>query len=97
MANPTITINGKDIEMQSKARLWRIVAEFQEKRKGAIPTEDFIEEHCKVIAAAYGLTTDEVLDNIDIADVLPICLQAVKTVGDKLTEKVKKNPEEKAI
>lgn len=99
MTKPTITINGKEIEIKTKARLWRVVAEFNEKRrKKEIATDDFVDEHCKVIATAYGVSVDDVLDNIDIADVLPTCLEVLNYTGDKLTSKMlKKNQDESEI
>ncbi len=93
---PTITINGKEFEIKVKAKLWRIVSEFNEKRKNKqISTADFVDEHCKIIAAAYGLTVDEVLNDMDLEDVIPACVKVINYIGEKLAEKsIKKNLEE---
>ena len=89
MATPTITINGEEKTIKTKARLWRVMAEFNEKRKN-LSSADFVEEHCKVIATACGLTLDEVLDNMEISDVVPVCLKIIDYVGEQLTAKTLK-------
>lgn len=97
MATPTITINGKEIPMKTKARIWRVISEFNEKRKN-IPIADFVEEHCKIISAAYGLTLDDVLENMEIRDVVPVCYQVINYVGEQLTAKSeKKNQDESEL
>lgn len=92
MATPTITINGKEITFNPKARIWRMVAEFQQKQK-EIGRSDLIEEHCKFLADVYGVNADEVLDNFEIADVIPATLAVIEYVTGALTSKVGKKNE----
>ena len=71
MATPTITINGKEIEMKKlTARIWRETTKINEKRKD-ISSVDAIDIYCAVIATAFGVTADEILDNLYIEDIMP--------------------------
>ena len=95
MERPTITINGNGIVMpEVKARVWLEVMKFESVRK-ELKSVDAIEKYCAVIAMAFGVSVDEVLDNLDIADVLPTYFAVLNCVVAMLTEKLaKKNTEE---
>lgn len=103
MDKPTITINGEVKVMPPvKARAWRELMqceeEFKELRKD-FKSDDAIEKHCEIIAKLFGVTADEVLDNLDIDDVLPTYFRALGYVVAMLTDKLsgdKKNAVETA-
>lgn len=94
MEKPKITINGKEIEMvEVKARMWREIMEFEEKR-GKLNSPTAIDEYCGIIATAFDVTVDEVLDNLNLNDVIPKYFAVLDEVISMLTEKVgKKNVE----
>ena len=88
MDKPTIIINGKEIEMQTpKARLWREIVKFNDERRD-LPVEDFCNEHAKIIAAAFGVTADEVLDNLYVDDIMPTYFKVFSFVLGMLTAKL---------
>ena len=86
MDKPKITINGKEIEMQTKARLWSVVMKFEDER-GEFSVADAVEKYCEIIAVAFGVTTEEILDNLDIADVAPTYFKIYNAVAELLTKK----------
>lgn len=94
MERPTITINGNEIVMpEIKARVWYEIMKFESVRK-ELKSVDAIEQYCAVIAMAFGVSVDEVLDNLDISDVLPTYFAVLNCVVAMLTEKLaKKNAE----
>lgn len=94
MDNPKITINGKEIELPPiKARLWRPIMQFEEERKNISEVEG-IDKYCEIIAIAFGVTKDEVLDNLELSDVLPKYFEVYKKVTKMLSAKIgKKNKE----
>lgn len=88
MDKPIITINGKIIEMKTpKARAWREIMKFNEDRQ-SLPASDFCEEHAKMIALAFGVSADEVLDNLDVDDILPTYLNVFTSLVGLLTAKL---------
>lgn len=90
METPTITINGKEIKLPPvKARLWKEIMKFHSERKN-ISTVDLIEKYCEIIAIAFGVTTDEVLDNIDVVDVSETYFKVFNAVVAMLTAKLPK-------
>ena len=93
MATPTITIDGKEIPMKTKARLWGLIMKFAKDAKN-IPREEEVDRYCEIIAVAFGVTTDEVLDNLEIADVAPTYFNVYEAVIGLLTSKIKKNKTE---
>lgn len=94
MNKPKIRIDGKEIEMGAvKARLWKVLMQFHGDRKN-IETADLIEKYCEIIAIAFGVTTDEVLDNLNIEEVGETYYNVFEAVVGLLTAKVdKKNAE----
>lgn len=99
--NPIITINGNQIELPPiKARTWREIMQYETQRKDhQIFTVDDVDKHCGIIALAFGVTAEEVLDNIDIADVIPTYYAVLRRIAAMLTEKLvvnKKNELETA-
>ena len=55
-----------------------------------------IDGHIGILALIYNIDADEVRDNIDIADVIPSYLTAVRWVIDLTYEKMKKIPSKNA-
>lgn len=96
MDNPKITINGKEIELPPiKARLWREIIQFHENRKN-ISTADLMEKYCAIIALEFGVTTDDVLDNLNVEDVGRLYYDVFDVVANLLNAKIgKKNETEK--
>ena len=93
METPTIIINGKEIEMQKpKARMWRVVMQFEDVRKN-ISTTEVVDEYCAIIATAFGVTSDEILDNLNLEDVFPTYMQVLKAVVKNLSDKLAKKNE----
>ena len=101
MERPTITINGNVIVMpEVKARVWREVMQLENdvpeiKKVADFRNLDAIDKICAVIAVAFGVSSDEVLDNLYIADVLPTYFGINAVIYSMLTEKLsKKNAED---
>lgn len=93
MEKPKITINGKEIELPPiKARLWKEIMKFHAERKN-IETADLMEKYCETIALAYGVTTDEVLDNLNIEDVGKTYYRVFDAVVEMLAGKIDKKNE----
>lgn len=94
MEKITITINGEIKEMTPiKARFWKEIMKFDEEKKDFLKS-DAIEKYCEIIALAFGVTTDEVLDNLELQDVLPKYFEVYKAVVEMLSAKTgKKNKE----
>jgi len=97
MERPKIIINEREIELPPiKARLWKKIMQFHSDRKN-ISTADLMEKYCEIIALAFGVTTDEVLDNLNIEDVGDTYYYVFETVVATLAEKTpKKNTEAEA-
>lgn len=88
MDRPTITIDGRKIELpEAKARIWREIIKFDETRK-EIPTADFVDRHAEIIALAFGVTADEVLDNLEVGEILPVYLSVLTALLEMLTAKM---------
>lgn len=95
MEKPTINISGTVLTMpEPKARIWREIIVFDEERK-TIPAVDIVDKCCEVIALAFGhtLTKDDVLDNIEIGDVLPLYFEILRYILEMLTVKIGKKNE----
>lgn len=100
MDMPYIEINGemKIIALPIKARAWRELMQFEEQHKNFKSAES-VEKHCEIIAKLFGVTTDDVLDNLDLDDVLPTYYRVLNYVVAILTSKLsgdKKNEQETA-
>lgn len=94
MEKPTITINDKEIEMvEIKARTWRKIMEFDATRNDIL-TVDAVDKYCEIIATAFGVTVDDVLDNLNLDDVVPKYFEVFDAVVKLLFSKFnKKNVE----
>ena len=92
MATPTITIDGKEIPMKTKARLWGVIMKF-DKDAADIPREEEVDRYCEIIAVAFGVTTDEILDNLELDDVAPKYYEVYNAVVNLLTSKLDKKNE----
>ena len=95
MKKLTITINGKEIEMKKiKARHWREVMKFEDERE-EFSNIEAVDKYCEVIATVFGVTPEEVADNLDLEDVVPLYFEVLNTVAEILASKItKKNTEE---
>lgn len=89
MEKPVLTINGKSYEMQEpKARMWRTWTKFHEE-KGTLPPEDFIDKHAELLAGVFdGVTADDILDNLDLADIMPLYFKCYTCLTSLLTAKL---------
>lgn len=97
MEKLTITINGKEIKMPTaKARLWRTIMQFDEEKKDMLKA-DAIEKYCEIIALAFGVATDEVLDNLELPDVLPTYFAVYGAVVQMLSDKTRKKNTEAEV
>ena len=89
MKIPVIKIDGAELEMRTpKARLWRELIKFEQERRN-LKVEDFCDEHVKMIAAAFGVTVEEVLDNLDVDEILPTYMNVLTFVMELLTANLK--------
>lgn len=88
MDKPTITIGEKSIEMlEPKAYMWRKGVKLSMERD-KIPATDYVDRHCEFIAQAFGVTTEEVLENIDVADIMPTFYGALGYIMNRLWAKM---------
>ena len=88
MNKTTLTINGNVIEMPKvKARVWREIMQFKEEKKN-LQNADAVEKYCGIIALAFGITVDEVLDYLELPDVLPTYYSILNCIVAMLTEKL---------
>ncbi len=84
MNKPTIIINGKEIEMpRMKAKLWSTVSKLVEDSKGKMK-DDTVEKYCEVIAVAFGVEKEEVVENLYLDEVLPKYTEVLETLTDML-------------
>lgn len=93
MEKPAILLNDKYIALPDvKARLWREIMQFESTRKD-LKSVDAIDGYCGIIAQAFNITVDDVLDNLNLEDVLPTYLKIFNLVVAMLTAKIgdKKN------
>lgn len=93
----TIKIGEKIIELPKiKAGMWREIMKFEEERK-EIRAADIVEKYCEIIAAAFGVSTEEVLENLSIDEVVPKYYEILNAMLGMLTAKLgnKKNAGEK--
>lgn len=72
MEKPKIIINGKTYKMKEpKSKAWRLITEIDENKED-IPNVELVEKFVEVIAELFdGVTKEELLENMDIADVFP--------------------------
>lgn len=87
MNKPIITINGVQIEMLvPKARMWREFIKFDEERKD-ISSVDFVDRHSEIIAQAFGVSKDDVLDNLSVDEILPAYTEVLRYLVSTLTSR----------
>ena len=89
MATAKLELNGKEYELKPKARVWRIIMEFEEKRS-ELTNQELVDAYCNVISQAYNVPLDEILDSLPLEDVLPIYLETFNTIYNMLTLKLNK-------
>lgn len=93
MARPVITIDGKTIEMKkTSVEVFRKILKLDAER-AEIPVGDFVDRHCEVIALAFGVTEEEVYNNLDVADIIPKYSEISIFLSERLVGKIKKNEE----
>ena len=91
MARPTITIDGKTIEMKTTlVEMFRKILRLDSERS-EIPATDFVDRHCEVIALAFGVTEEQIYNNLDVADIIPKYSEVSIYLSERLAGKVKKN------
>ena len=106
MDRPYIKINDELIFLPTvKVRTWRKLMKLEDECtkyktiQDIIAHSEVVEKYCEVIACAFGVTADEVLDNLDANEVLPTYFSVLNYVITMLTEKLvtdKKNEVETA-
>ena len=95
MATPVLKLNGKEYKAPRPTMgVWRKVIEYDDAKKEKLV--DMIDGHIGILALIYNIDADEVRDNIDIADVIPSYLTAVRWVIDLTYEKMKEIPSKNA-
>ena len=95
MATPVLKLNGKEYKAPRPTMgVWRKVIEYDDAKKEKLV--DMIDGHIGIMALIYNIDADEVRDNIDIADVIPSYLTAVRWVIDLTYEKMKEIPSKNA-
>lgn len=80
-----IAIKGK-IPKDVKAEAWRRIGGFDPFHDGSFDMDGVVER----IAVVYDLTTEEVLENLNISDILPCYLDCVKFVNGLVFSKLDK-------
>ena len=66
----------------------------EELKDKTLAAADYVDRHCEFIALVFGVTVDEVLDNLDLEEVLPLYNEVVKEIVATLYKgfgEVKKN------
>ena len=95
MATPVLKLNSKEYKAPRPTMgVWRKVIAYDDTKKEKLV--DMIDGHIGILALIYNIDADEVRDNIDIADVIPSYLTAVRWVIDLTYEKMKKIPSKNA-
>lgn len=88
MERPSITIDGKNIEMlEPKACMWRKGVKLSTERN-KMPAADYVDKHCEFIAQAFGVTTEEVLENIYVVDIMPTFYGVLGYIMNRLWAKM---------
>ena len=88
MKKPALIINNKTYEPRElKARIWRKILEFDESKKDLLSV-DFIDKHAEIISMIFPVSTDDILDNLNLEDILKVyndCLTYIlQLIGSKL-------------
>ena len=87
---PKIRVKGKEIELpRPTMKMWRRVAEYDELDKEGWGTFRLMDEHSKMLAEMYGLSSP---DDIDPADVLVGYTEAATYVIGIAGERLKELP-----
>lgn len=98
MARPTITIDGKTVEMKTTlVEVFRKILKFDSERT-TVPAIEFVDRQCEIIALAFGVTEEQIYNNLDVAEIIPKYSEISIYLSDRLIGKIKKNmPEETAV
>lgn len=85
-----IMIDNKEYTTQApKAGFWRELIKFDEHKK-ELKTADFIDEHAKIIAKAFkNLTPEQILDNVDLDEIVPLYHKIFLYTTELITRKLK--------
>lgn len=82
---PVLTINNVPYEMKApKSRVWREVTKLQEEAES-------IDNWAKTVAMSfsnYGITEDDVLDNVEITELIPLAFACVHYINALVNEKL---------
>ena len=94
MARPTITIDGETFELKKTlVQVFRKILKLEMERR-EIPLNEFVDRHCEIIALAFGVTEEQVYDNLDVADVIPKYSEVSIYLSERLAGRIKKNEAE---
>jgi hypothetical protein len=101
MDNPKLIIDGKElIAKKPKAIFWRTIVKIEEELK-SVDDRDYITKYAELIGIVFGLTTENVLNGLDIDEIRPkyieICTWVIWLVNSKMEQipKNAKSPENK--
>ena len=82
---PVLTINNAKYEMKApKSRVWREVTKLQEEAES-------IDNWVKTVAMSfsnYGITEDDVLDNVEVTELIPLAFACVHYINALVNEKL---------
>ena len=101
MNKPTLTIDGKKIEMpKPTVGTWRKIMEFNSTKKN-VEWADAVEAYVSIIALAFGINAEKLIDKdknllLEYEDILPIYDSVVVYLANLFVSKVgdnKKNAE----
>lgn len=89
MKLPKIEINGKIYEMQEpRAKMWRIFAEFDSKKKDLLATE-FLDKHCEILAQVFPpLSAEDLLNGLEMSAVLPLYRECYVCLSELMLSKM---------
>ena len=92
MNKPVIEIKGQRYEIKHvKACDWREFFKFDSEKKGIL-TYEYLDKHCEIIAGFFdGVSVDDLIENLEIADVLKIYDDILMYLMFLLTSKLGKN------
>ena len=87
MEAPKLKYGGTEVTMhEPKARVWRKLTELKDK-------DQDIDTFAEILAVAYGdygYSTDDILDNVEVSDLIPASFAAITFVNELVESKLTK-------